>query len=139
MTEHGYGSGACPDVRYNVHEVESEIPDEGDGVKENKLMKEESDKPKWDVALEALLREEYGKKGDDLILDDMRRLAVIHAIRFDDIMETLIEMCVHGEWQYRDTSGVPHVIDRDTADRLFATGRLAEKNLDAYPGGWRRV
>lgn len=100
-------------------------------------MKDESDTPKWDVALEALLREEHVKKGDALILDDMRRLAVIHAIRFDDIMETLLEMCVHGAWQYRDPLGAVRVIDRETADRLFATGRLAEKNLEDYPGGWR--
>ena len=63
------------------------------------------DVPKWDVALESLVGDEYRNKGSDLLIDDFNRLAQVHAIRFDDIMETVFKLCIHGRWQYRDAAG----------------------------------
>ena len=97
------------------------------------------DAPKWDIALEALLKEEVSKKQAAITLDDMRRLAVIHAIRFDDIMDTLLVMCLDGEWKYQNRQGQDQVISEEDVDKLFASGRIVESDLEAYTGGWLPV
>ena len=49
-------------------------------------MSDDIDVPKWDVALEGLIKEEAKKLGRGLRLDDFIRLATENAIRFDDII-----------------------------------------------------
>ena len=95
--------------------------------------------PKWDVALEALLNEEYRKLGRPLGHEDFRRLAGRYAIRFDDIMATLFELAVAGCWEYRDRSGSRVELDRERVDRLHERGRLQENNLQDFDGDWRPV
>ena len=92
--------------------------------------------PKWDVALEALVKEEHEKLARPLYLDDFRRLAQQYTIRLDDIMVTLFELCIHGEWQYRDESGKPREITRELLDELTADRRLNEEDLKNFLGGW---
>lgn len=92
--------------------------------------------PKWDVALEALAREEYHKKQAALDVDDLRRLALEYAIRFDDIVVTLFELCLHGEWQYRDRAGRAEEMTRERYDELTAGGRLKDRDLVGFDGGW---
>jgi len=92
--------------------------------------------PKWDVALEALVKEEHQKLGRLLSLDDFRRLAQQYTIRLDDIMVTLFELCVHGEWQYRGSDGKPQAITRGLLEELTAGGRLKDDDLKNFSGGW---
>jgi hypothetical protein len=90
--------------------------------------------PKWDVALEALVREEQHKLGRPLTLDDFRRLARQYTIRLDDIMVTLFELCLHGRWRY---DGADHQITRELLDKLTAGGRIRDEALEDFTGGWR--
>ncbi len=92
--------------------------------------------PKWDVALEALVKEEQHKLRRPLTLDDFRRLAQQYTIRLDDIMVTLFELCIHGRWQYQNTSGDNRRISRELLNELTAGGRLKDEDLRAFSGGW---
>lgn len=91
---------------------------------------------KWDVALEALAREESRLLGRPLRMEDFQRLARTHAIRLDDLMVTLFELVIQGEWIYRDAQGRQQAFDRDTLDGLFVNRRLQEADLLAFTGGW---
>lgn len=102
----------------------------------NKSMDEPIAVPKWDVALEALVRDEYQKKGEPLTVADLRRLAMEYAIRFDDIVVTLFELCMHGVWQYRDRGGNVDEMTRERYDELTSGGRLKDKDLLGFDGGW---
>ena len=92
--------------------------------------------PKWDVALSALAQEEAGKCGGQLQITDFQRLAKDHAIRFDDIMVTMFELVIQGEWRYDDANGVTKVISRDEVEKLYVGGRLAEPDVVQYTGTW---
>ncbi len=92
--------------------------------------------PDWDVALEALVLEEYDHRGQALTLEDFRRLSADHTIRFDDIMVTMFELCIHGQWLYRDQQGRLQDITRETLDLLTALGRMQDRDLKGYTGGW---
>ena len=95
--------------------------------------------PKWDVALEALVREECQKRGEALRLADFRRLAQEHAIRFDDIMDTLFRLVIHAEWSYQRADGTEHQITQDEVNRLYVNGRLSEEDVQQYDGEWQPV
>lgn len=93
----------------------------------------------WDVALEALAREESRLLGRPLRMEDFRRLARAHAIRLDDLMVTLFELAIQGEWIYRDAQGRQQAFDRETLDGLFVNRRLQEADLLAFTGSWEPV
>ena len=93
--------------------------------------------PQWDVALEALVREEYQQLGRLLDNQDFRRLANHYTIRFDDIMATLFELAIQGCWVYLERSGRRQAISRETLDKLYVHGRLNEEDLRSFTGGWR--
>lgn len=95
--------------------------------------------PQWDVALEALTREECQHLGRPINQLDVRRLARQYAIRFDDIMITLFELVIHGKWVYLDEAGCAQEITREVLDDLYVNGRLEERDLVAFSGGWRPV
>lgn len=95
--------------------------------------------PAWDVALAALLQEEYEKHRRPLRLDDFERLAKEYAIRFDDIVDTVFKMSLHGQWRYTDASGVPQVLLQEDIDQLYVKGRLHRKDLDHLDGGWGAI
>jgi hypothetical protein len=90
------------------------------------------DVPAWDVALANLAREEFNKKGASLTLDDFTRLAKEYTIRLDDIMVTMFEMVIAGEWKYEGKQK----IERDTLNNLYVGGRLHAKDLEPFDGGW---
>ena len=92
--------------------------------------------PKWDVALEALVKEEYQKLARPLHLEDFQRLAQQYTIRLDDIMVTMFELCIQGLWQYRGHDGKPHEITRELLQEMTAGGRLKDEDLRNFPGGW---
>lgn len=92
----------------------------------------------WDVALEALIVEEYYKLGRTLHIGDFQRLSQQYAIRFDDMMYTAIELVLAGRWEYRDEeSGV--VITRVWFDELAANGRIEFADVRSMAGGWQPV
>jgi hypothetical protein len=92
--------------------------------------------PKWDIALAALAKEEAGKLGHGLRIADFQRLAAEHAIRFDDIMVTMFELVIQGEWRYQYPDGVDKAISRDEVDKLYVGGRLVEADVNEYVGLW---
>ena len=92
--------------------------------------------PKWDVALEALIKEESQQLGRGLSLDDFQRLAKEHTIRFDDIIVTLLTLCVEGLWQYQDAEGKLQSITQDDIDALFVGGRIKQEDMHSYNGSW---
>ena len=95
--------------------------------------------PKWDIALANLVQDEYARDEVPLTLADFRRLAGQYAIRFDDIMATMLEMVVEGEWEYLDTAGNRQSITRQNVDALYVNGRLNETDLREFAGGWRPI
>ncbi len=92
--------------------------------------------PKWDIALAALATEEAGIMGQGLMVKDFHRLAEEHTIRFDDIMVTMFELVIQGEWKYQDVDGAERTITRDEVDNLYVGGRLAEADVMQYLGLW---
>jgi len=94
------------------------------------------EKPRWDVALAALARQEYAKLGRPLRLVDFHRLASEYAIRFDDIMDTLFKLVIQGEWRYRDRQGMSHAITQATLDNLYVERRLRAEDLQVFDGEW---
>jgi len=93
--------------------------------------------PKWDVALAGLAADEYRRKGAPLTQKDFRDLATQHAIRLDDIMETLFLLAINGEWRYADRNGQEQRLDQETLDSLYVKRRLSERDLAAFDGTWR--
>lgn len=95
--------------------------------------------PKWDVALEALAKDEYRKKGAGLTVADFRRLAADHATRFDDIMVTIFELTLAGHWQYRNADGSAHALTRKEVSDLYVGGRIHEKDMGHFTGSWQLI
>ncbi len=100
-------------------------------------MPTDEDMPKWDVALAALVGDEFREKGSPLTMSDFRRLAKQYAIRLDDIMETMFLMVVNKEWAYTDGTGRQQVLDQSTLDSFYAKRRLTEEELNGFDGLWR--
>ena len=92
--------------------------------------------PKWDVALEALVTEEFSERGVEMRIADFQRLAREYDIRFDDIIDTLFRMCIEGAWGYRNGDGQERLITQQDYEQLFVNGRTREKDMEEYDGGW---
>lgn len=93
--------------------------------------------PAWDVALEALFREEHLKRGRPLEVGDFLHLSRQYVIRFDDIMYTLFELILNDKWQYLDEQGEAVVITRDQVERLRGDGRIELADVSGFLGGWQ--
>ena len=93
--------------------------------------------PKWDPALAALVRDEYMSQKRGLKLDDIKRLAKVHTIRFDDIMVTLFELVLNSQWQYEDDKGVVRIFRTADMDKLYVGGRLKEEDVSHFTGSWK--
>lgn len=102
----------------------------------NKIKSVEIEIPSWDVALASLTMEEAEKLGRPLQLADFKRLASEHGIRFDDIMVTMFELVVQGEWRYEDPPGVKFIVTRDEVEKLYQGGRLVEADVNQFEGLW---
>ena len=102
----------------------------------DKIKNTDTEVPSWDVALASLVQEESEKLARGLRLADFQRLAAQHAIRFDDIMATLFELVIQGEWVYQDPDGVDCPISRDEVEKLYVGGRLVEADVNQYTGYW---
>ena len=97
----------------------------------------DTDKPQWDVALEALLKETSRAGDDTLSLDDLRAMATVHTIRLDDILDTLCQLVRHGRWIYEKPHGEPSPPDADMCKLLHANHRLNEEQIGRLGGRWR--
>ncbi|RMD79413.1 MAG: hypothetical protein D6809_03640 [Gammaproteobacteria bacterium] len=93
--------------------------------------------PRWDVALEALAREEYGRRGQPLTVEDIHRLARQHGIRLDDFVATLFELCIAGRWSYVEPGGAERELTREELEALGGQGRIELHHMRPYRGGWR--
>ena len=98
----------------------------------NQQTQPEFEIPKWDVAIEALLREEYQKRNMHFSTDDLQLLASNHGIRFDDIMVTLCTLVEQKQWRYH-----PAMQERfEDLNALFDNGRLAKESVEQFIGSW---
>jgi hypothetical protein len=104
---------------------------------EYERMLSNQDMPKWDVAIASLANDHYRKKTGPLTLDDFRNLAREHAMRLDDIMETMFLLAIHREWEYSDASGEKRPLDQQTLDGLYVKRRLSEEDLSSFDGSWQ--
>ncbi len=91
--------------------------------------------PKWDVALEALIRDEFARQGR-FCLADLKRLAAEYGIRFDDLFTTLFELVIHRRWRYVDKDGQVRALGRIELERLFRRGRIHYQDVRHYTGRW---
>ena len=96
---------------------------------------QEIEVPEWDVALEALIRDEFAKQGR-LCLEDLKRLAAEYSIRFDDLFTTLFELVIHGRWHYVDAENKHRTLTRAELGRLFVGARIHYKDVQHYNGHW---
>ena len=91
----------------------------------------------WDVALAGLLRYEYDRLARPLNMADVKRLAAEHGMRFNDLIVTLLQLCIHRQWRYRNPDGVERLITKAVLAGLRRRGRLHEHDFREYTGGWR--
>ncbi len=89
----------------------------------------------WDIALAALVTEEYKSKGAPLTAKDFSQLAHRYKIRFDDIMATIFELTIQNEWKY--SSEPQQIITRQTLDKLYINGRIKQEDIETFTGEWR--
>ena len=98
---------------------------------------EEIEIPKWDVALEALIQEEFAKQGHILSVEEFHQLSIEYSIRFDDIMETVFALTLDGRWIYMDAKGQEKEITQAMVDSLYINSRLHEDDVRGFTGGWK--
>jgi hypothetical protein len=92
--------------------------------------------PLWDVALESLLKEVAVRGKRALTIGDIVYLAQQHNIRFDDLMVTLFELVLQGQWQYCDPNGKFQPITRADVNALFVNGRIYPDDMTGFTGSW---
>ena len=97
---------------------------------------DEEQMPLWDVALSALVTEKQQNKNKPLHIADFQQLSTKYAIRFDDIMDTVLRMVIHGKWIYTDTNGAVCQITEEEFEDMHKGGRLVNEDLKELDGNW---
>lgn len=92
--------------------------------------------PLWDEAIAGLLIEEQAALDEPLNLSKLQELALEHAIRLGDIIETLYLMAIYGDWTYTDDDGRDKDLDEKALEELYAQGRIDKSNAHAFSGVW---
>ena len=92
--------------------------------------------PLWDEAISNMLEEEQQMLDAPLNLEKLQELAVSHAIRLGDIIETLFLMAIYGDWRYLDAEGQLKELDEEALQSMYAKGRIDKENADAFAGDW---
>jgi len=90
----------------------------------------------WDEAIGALLTDEQAQMDAPLTLKKLESLAVDHAIRLGDMLETLYLMAIYGDWQYIDADGQQKELDEEALQSMYAQGRIDKSNAEAFNGEW---
>ena len=99
----------------------------------------EEQMPLWDVALAALVTEKYQNKNKPLHITDFQQLSTKYAIRFDDIMDTVLRMVSNNKWAYIGTDGAIHRITEDEFNNMHKGGRLVNEDLKGLDGNWAPI
>lgn len=99
-------------------------------------MSEKVETPKWDEALANMANEQFLKQQCPLTLNDFSELADEYSFRLDDIMVTMFQLVINGDWQYLDSSGTEQQFTQDTLDKLYVDRRLKEEDLKNFDGVW---
>lgn len=102
-------------------------------------MTSDDDMPRWDVAIEGMVKDEYRKQGTVLKMDDFRRLAADYDFRLDDIMETVFLMVMHEAWSYRADASDTRALSHDVLVELCTKKRLNDQDLSGINGGFAPV
>lgn len=97
----------------------------------------DSEEPLWDVALEALLSETYGKSGQPLCMADLEDLANEYTIRLDDLLDTLCLLVENRAWTFTDARGRKGPPDQAVVRMLHANYRLNPTQLQRLRGHWQ--
>jgi len=97
---------------------------------------DEEQMPLWDVALAALVTEKCQNKNKPLHIADFQQLSTKYAIRFDDIMDTVLRMVIHKKWVYTEADGSVRQITQDEFDTMHKGGRLVNSDLKELDGNW---
>jgi len=105
----------------------------------NPNFNDEEQMPLWDVALAALVTEKYKNKNKPLHIADFQQLSTKYAIRFDDIMDTVLRMVIHNKWVYIDTDGAVRHFSEDEFNNMHKGGRLVNDDLKELDGNWAPV
>lgn len=95
-----------------------------------------ADIPQWDVALEALIREEFKRRGRPLSLDDFRRLGKAHRIRVHDITATVYQLERHGKWYHQARDGAGRPVQALRLAGLYRHERLDEDTAEKFSVTW---
>jgi len=99
-------------------------------------MTEKVDTPKWDEALANMALQEFRNQGRPLTMADFNYLADEYMFRLDDIMVTMFELVIHGEWKYTDAKGKVQKFTQATLDNLYVNRRLKQEDMDGFTGNW---
>lgn len=99
-------------------------------------MSKKVEMPKWDEALSNMVNEAYAKQERPLSLGDFSELADEYSFRLDDIMVTVFQLVINGDWKYVDVSGSEQQFTPDTLNKLYVNRRLKEEDLKNFDGGW---
>ena len=100
---------------------------------------DDEEMPLWDVALSALVTEKCQNKNKPLHIADFQQLSTKYAIRFDDIMDTVLRMVIHNKWIYTEANGEVRHITEDEFDKMHKGGRLVNDDLKELNGSWKPV
>jgi len=92
--------------------------------------------PLWDEAISNMLEEEQQMLDKPLNLEKLQELAITHAIRLGDIIETLFLMSVYGDWRFIDGEGRQKELDEEALEAMYAAGRIDKDNAEAFDGDW---
>lgn len=93
--------------------------------------------PLWDVAIANLLQQEQESLGVPFDIESLQKLAVDHAVRLGDIIETLYLLTIYGDWLYTDADGMDKDLDEEALENLYAQGRIDRTNAEAFDGLWQ--
>lgn len=99
-------------------------------------MTSDDDMPRWDVAIEGMVKDEYRKQGAPLKMDDFRRLAADYDFRLDDIMETVFLMVMHEAWSYSVDASDSRTLSHEVLVELCTKKRLNDQDLAGINGGF---
>lgn len=92
--------------------------------------------PGWDVALEALIREECEMLGRSLALEDFQRLAHDYDFRTHDFLATVCQLVGSGRWVHRLPGGGSAAMSAEELERLYVYGRIDEDLAEKYGVTW---
>ena len=93
--------------------------------------------PKWDVALEAVAKDQFEKQGKPMNLADFKQLCKEYQVRFDDMMHSLSQLVANDMWSQQGFDEQGNTVNDDALEALFVYNRLDEKIAEKYSVVWQ--